>query len=163
MGRSTPARARVVTPSDGAAGPAGAAATGAAAAGAPGAAMGAAKAAAAGAAAAAAPADPAAEEATGEVDVEPVAGVSGGVPGSTSYEGDGDPRARTDSTSGEGVTKPGGGGRWRRAGESAGVCCRASLHEGGAGAGAEGAEAGGTWKKGNTVSTKYTCLEVYTR
>ena len=92
----------------------------------------------------AAEADPAAEEATGEGDVEPVAGWACGVPGSTSYEGDGDPGARVDSTSGEGVTKPGGGGRRRRAGGAAGGCRRASLHEGGAGAGAEGAEAGGT-------------------
>ena len=74
--------------------------------GAPGAAVGAAAAAAAKAAAAvvvaattaAASADPAAEEATGEVDVEPIAGVAGGVPGSSSYEGDGDPGARSDST-----------------------------------------------------------------
>ena len=86
----------------------------------------------------------AAEEATGEVDVEPVAGVAGGVPGSTSYEGDGDPGACPDLTSGEGVTKPGGGSRGRRAGRAAGGCHHASLHEGGVGAGAKGAEAGGT-------------------
>nr|XP_045086209.1 homeobox protein SIX3-like [Aegilops tauschii subsp. strangulata] len=56
--------------------------------------------------AATAPAEPAAEEATGDVEVEPVAGVAapagvtGGVPtGSTSWEGAGDPRARSDSTS----------------------------------------------------------------
>ena len=61
-------------------------------------------------------AEEAAEEATGEDDVEPVAGVAGGVPGATSYEGDGDPGTHADSTSGEGVTKPGGGGRGRRAG-----------------------------------------------
>ena len=116
------------------------------------------------AAAAAAPANLAVEEATGEVDVEPVAVVAGGVPGSTSCEGDRDPRARSDSTSGEGVGKPGGGSRGRRAGGGgSGGGRRASLHEGGTGAGAEGADAVGTWKKGNTVSTKYMCLEVYTR
>nr|XP_040249778.1 glycine-rich cell wall structural protein 1.0-like [Aegilops tauschii subsp. strangulata] len=98
------------------------------------------------------PTEPAVEEATGEVEVEPVAGVAapagvaGGVPtGSTSCEGAGDPGARSDSTSGEGVENPGGGGRRRRAGGAAGGCRRAS-HQvgGGAGAGAEGAAAGGT-------------------
>ena len=69
------------------------------------------------------PAEPAVEEATGEVEVEPIAGVAvpagvaGGVPaGSTSGEGAGDPGAQTDSTSGEGVENPGGGGRRRRTG-----------------------------------------------
>ena len=92
----------------------GAVAAGATVVGAPGAATGAAA-----AEPAAAATEPAAEEATGEGDVEPVAGWASGVPGLTSYEEDGDPGARSDSTTGEGVTKPGGGGIGHRAGGAA--------------------------------------------
>ena len=88
--------------------------------------------------AAAAGAAAAAEEATSKVDVEPVAGVAGGVPGSTSYEGDGDPGALSDSTSGEGVTKPGGGGRGRRAGGRRGLPPRITPRRGRVGRGRRG-------------------------
>ena len=192
LGRSTPARARVVTPSDGAAGPAGAVAEGGTAAVAPGAAtLGAAAGvavvgapvAAGGAAVeaaavaveattaaeattataeAVAAAEPTTEEATGEGDVEPVAGWAGGVPGSTLYEGDGDPRARSDSTSGEGVTNPGGGDRGHRAGGAPGAAVAHHSTKGARGRCRRG-RSQRNLKKGNTVSTKYTCLEVYTR